>query len=264
MRQRLVLERSGAIVTLIVTLACLGCGSDRAGQEGAGAATVMCGSVPVPLASVEAGRGADELGPDGSGALRGAEVPAIDDLSSWSVVSESAAELVLIRELPQPQGFQPGDVRTREVLDVGASGDPDVGGGWTLRSAGPCALRVLAAGGLEPAFVDVDPDAAVEPGASTVALLVTEQACNSGDDAEGRIEVAELLETDASVTVVIGVRPRRGDADCPGNPQTPYRLQLAEPLGDRALLDASVVPARALLPTGAPAGPSATSGTTGS
>jgi hypothetical protein len=75
-------------------------------------------------------------------------------------------------------------------------------------------------------------------------VLVTEHACNSGEDARGRITVAAIDEDDDSVTVTLAVRPRGGAQECPSNPETPFVIELSAPLGDRALLDGSSVPAR--------------------
>jgi hypothetical protein len=70
----------------------------------------------------------------------------------------------------------------------------------------------------------------------------------SGRSAEGRIEIVELTETDDEVLVRLPVRPLEGDQDCQGNPPTPFRIELDDPLGDREVVDAWVVPPRIVRP----------------
>jgi len=62
---------------------------------------------------------------------------------------------------------------------------------------------------------------------------------------EGRIELVELTETADQVQLHVGVRPPEADSvTCPSNPATPFSVELSQPLGDRAIVDASVVPPR--------------------
>ena len=86
-----------------------------------------------------------------------------------------------------------------------------------------------------------------------IALLVTESACNSGGQATDRVELVELVETETTVGVVIGVRPHEDGMarTCISNPPTPFTVDLEEPLGDRAIMNAAVVPQREIaLPEG--------------
>ncbi|HEX6234808.1 MAG TPA: hypothetical protein VFZ63_16890 [Jiangellaceae bacterium] len=86
--------------------------------------------------------------------------------------------------------------------------------------------------------------AALSPGDASVDLLVHERACASGESADGRIKLIELNETTEQIQLRIGVRPRDGDQDCQDNPPTPFTIDLSEPLGDREIVDASVLPPR--------------------
>lgn len=83
------------------------------------------------------------------------------------------------------------------------------------------------------------------PEARVLELLVHERERASGQDAEGRIEV-DLEETAEQVRLRIGVRPLGGAHSRQGNPATPFTVELGEPIGDRNVIDASVVPARAV------------------
>jgi hypothetical protein len=98
----------------------------------------------------------------------------------------------------------------------------------------------LAAGGAcsrsepdpEPARWRIDPTADLSPSSRSLPIVVNERGCASGRSAEGRIEVDISYEAD-SVRLEVGVRPLQGDLECPGNPDTPYEVSLAEPLGSR-------------------------------
>jgi hypothetical protein len=80
---------------------------------------------------------------------------------------------------------------------------------------------------------------------TTIHALVMEQACASGNSAEGRVE-EPIIQIDAtSITVTYRVRGRQGtEQDCQGNPETPVELTLPEPLGNRQLLDGGSDPPR--------------------
>ena len=70
----------------------------------------------------------------------------------------------------------------------------------------------------------------------SLEILVRERACASGQPAEGRIQRPSIDYREDAVVVTIRVRPRPGGQTCPGNPVTPYTLELSEPLEGRQLL----------------------------
>lgn len=202
-----------------------------------------CGSVELTAAELAAAPPATDLGRDGQAALEGMEVPPIDPAAGWVVLSETAEEVELLRELDAPQDGGPGDVRTFEHLRIqtltGATNVPD--GSWVLSAAGTCTPR-LSLDGLGAAdLVLAQPPT---PDTTTVELEVHERACASGQPAEGRVEIVEQTLTDDQLRLVIGVRPRPGGQDCPGNPPTPVTVELDEPLGDRTVVDATTLPPR--------------------
>ena len=88
----------------------------------------------------------------------------------------------------------------------------------------------------EPAFAawEVEPGIGFGPGATEVPIVVKEHGCASGRSAEGRIR-AEVDHRLDAVVIAIGVRPLGGDQTCPGNPDTPYTVELDEPLGRRPI-----------------------------
>lgn len=104
----------------------------------------------------------------------------------------------------------------------------------TLAFTGPCMspLREPVVAEWEPA-----PGQELTPDTQEVEILVREIGCADGDSAEGRIEEPEVEYTSDAVIVTIRVRAKGGDVTCPGNPLTPYVLELEEPMGERELLD---------------------------
>ncbi|WP_144121311.1 hypothetical protein [Catellatospora sichuanensis] len=80
------------------------------------------------------------------------------------------------------------------------------------------------------------------PSATSVDILVTEMACNGGRSADGRIADPEISYEDDRIVVTMRTVPRGGANTCQENPETPYRLELDEPLGDRVLMDGTLDP----------------------
>jgi len=119
--------------------------------------------------------------------------------------------------------------------------------GWYVDKSARCALTVDLGNLTVPAIELQSPP---DPMSEDLRLLVTEQTCNGGDDAEGRIEVVSIDETDDRVSLVLGVRPRGGAHTCPSNPATPFTVTLSEPLGEREVVDASLADPRPLTVNG--------------
>ena len=158
----------------------------------------------------------------------------IDSLpdAGWIEVSRTDASAFYLTPDPAAEGSW-----------IYASVDHD-GEGWEVDGWGGCSLQPDVGPGLGIASFRIAPDVELDPDSTEVAVLVTERACNSGQDARGRIVVAAIDGKDDRVTVTLAVRPRGGAQTCPSNPETPFILELPEPLGDRALLDGSSVPPR--------------------
>ena len=237
---------------IAVALLLAGCGgtsgtvhSGGSGAPGvADAATVNCGGSVYDPTKLADAPPVSSL-PDGpAGAVNDVGAPAFDASLDWKVVYQSDDRVDLVRELDEPFDNGGGDIRTHASSTLervtGASNVPD--GTWMGMSGGPCAQRLVT----DDDLVDTDLVLAdtAGPGDTSVDLLVHERECASGHSAEGRIELVELNETTEQVQLRVGVRPRAGDQTCQGNPPTPFTIDLSEPLGDREIVDASVVPPR--------------------
>lgn len=227
------------VVALAVVLA--GCSAVGLGDA---APAYSCGSISVPLDVLEGGRPATELDATHRAALR--QVTAdltmeIGDLSEWRIVTANGRRIVI---LGPPQDDHIGDGSPVNSVVAADRGDD----GWQLDLAGACELG-LDLDGLGNADVRLDSGAPPPTeDATELHLLVTERACASGKSAEGRIRVVSQRYTADELQIAIGVEPRPGDQECPGNPETPFTVHLEEPLGDRVIADATTYPPTKLEP----------------
>ncbi|MEX0710112.1 MAG: hypothetical protein WD116_02795 [Chloroflexota bacterium] len=90
-----------------------------------------------------------------------------------------------------------------------------------------------------PATWELDPgDPFPVPSDRSFAALVTERACASGREIEGLL-LPPVIEYDPNEVIVsLYLEPLAGGAqDCQGTAPTRFVIQLAEPLGDRRLVD---------------------------
>lgn len=156
----------------------------------------------------------------------------------WWLLEQTEDRLAIARE--RDVALEPGDdmLRTHDFVSVAKFESEDQ---WMLEQWSSCTPELVVDGvGPAEVWLDDDPDAAD----TSLDLLVVESSCASGDSAEGRVRAVRVDEHDDRVEVVIGVLPRGGDQACPGNPATPFRLDLKEPIRDRQVIDASIYPAR--------------------
>lgn len=111
-----------------------------------------------------------------------------------------------------------------------------VDGAWQGSYGVDCYPQAVLPPGYEAATWRIDP-AHPAPKSKTRALhiLVKEHACASGRSATGRMGPAYVLASEHEIT--IGVMVKRRGGDCQGVPETPARLSLPEPIGDRILRD---------------------------
>ena len=202
-----------------------------------------------------------ELSASGRAALESAVVDdgtpwTLPDLDDWFVAFETDERIGFVRELDTDidvgSGEAPHDSEVAIIMWVGDA--PNVSPGWYLSSSSTCALTIDLGELSPPSIFLAEP---IDPSSREVQLLVTEQNCNSGDDAEGRIEVVRMEETEDSVALVVGVRARGGGQTCQGNPATPFTITLAEPIGNREIINAVLAKPRPL--TVAPDGTQSTS-----
>jgi hypothetical protein len=79
---------------------------------------------------------------------------------------------------------------------------------------------------------------APEPASGTIAVILNERPCVSGQEIGDRLLGPQVVMTDTQVFIAFAAERPPGDTfDCPGNPETPFVVELPEPLGDRELIE---------------------------
>ena len=158
-------------------------------------------------------------------------------VDGWLRVVDTSEEVVLLAETPG--GAAPYAVVHVVPGNVGAITE----NGWAVDSYGACTPRPEVADDVSVAQWWVDPGAEpIGPESERILAQVHELACASGESADGRILAPTIAYGTDDVTVTVIVESVEGFAECPGNPLTPYLIELDEPLGDRVLLDGGQVP----------------------
>lgn len=251
----------GARALLVLVAAAMvglaGCASAVPPEDAAGAApgsaarndpgadarpSYLCGGTRVSVEALAARTPVEELAGPAAEAVAGAVFDdgmplVLEDPSAWFVVGTSDREVTLLRPV-EPDEASEAPAADHEQVTVSRVEATNVAG-WLVTSLGPCALTIDL-GDLGVPLIALDPDWPLDPASREVRLLVTEQACNSGRDAAGRIEIVRLDEGDERIEIVLGVRPEGGAHSCPTNPPTPFTVTLTEPLGERTVVDATL------------------------
>jgi len=161
----------------------------------------------------------------------------LDPDGGWVLAGQGEESLLIMRPFAEGEVVDGGPPNSdHEIIEIsrlhGTNTDPNA---WYVTGNSVCPLTIDL-GGLDVPTVTMDP-AHLPGGDSTeLQLLVTERECNSGQDAQGRVKLVSLVETEESVTVTIGVKPNNGGT-CPSNPATPFTVKLEAPVGDRTLID---------------------------
>jgi hypothetical protein len=242
----------GAVVTAVVLSGCAAqVGGVAVEPTPAGVKDgLLCNRMPIPRQAIEDRVPLDAIDAAGRAALdqaRGYEGDALQlaPEDGWYVVTSTDGLVGVMRDVAAVEDpVSPGAPRNRELLTVRWIDDAtNLTPGWYVEQGGTCALTVDL-GDLTVPTTELR--STPDPRSHELQLLVTEETCNSGKDAEGRIEIVRLEETDERVALVLGIRPRDGAQFCPSHPATPFTLTLAEPLGDREIVDAGLAEPRLL------------------
>ncbi len=205
---------------------------------------LFCGDIMVPARALTEPRSAADLSPEVQSVLADPLIGIDGPLSEWFIAHENAERVVILRESEEPLDLGAGDIRTHDLvaIETGAEQAIPLDPPWGVYALANCTPSIDL-GSLTEASITLDPDAIPERDDDRVALLVTERACNSGRPATDRVELIELIETESTVELVIGIQPNTGGT-CPSNPPTPFTIDLRQPLADRTILNAAVVPAQ--------------------
>lgn len=104
-------------------------------------------------------------------------------------------------------------------------------------SGGECVLAVQPPPGLNIVDWRLDPATPPTPESTSIAVLLTERACASGEPVGDRLRGPQVVVTDTEVLVTFAAEPQGGSHTCPGNPPTPTTIELSGPLGSRGIRD---------------------------
>ena len=86
----------------------------------------------------------------------------------------------------------------------------------------------------------LDPAHELDPNQTELRLLVTEQTYAGGQRAHGRVQVPDLYVDDTRLVLTIFVTPKPGFQVRSPNPETPVRVVLPHPVGERWLVDGAL------------------------
>ncbi len=110
---------------------------------------------------------------------------------------------------------------------------------------GQCNLAIAAPDGVNFATWWLDPAGPpLAPETTTLAILIREVECASGQPPEGRVLPPTIITREDGLQIAMGIRAQTTAQDCQGNPAYPVEIVLPEPLGTRGLFDASDFPPR--------------------
>jgi hypothetical protein len=208
-----------------------------AATSGSTDARVTCGGRTFPASGLDAPTGAEKAAGPEFDALRatvakfGSEFPGSSDWT-WRLAGrdETGAIFLARTDTLGPPGW----------VSIEVAAGPS---GWQPLNMGSCDPHTVLSTEFGPATWALDPAFAPPTTDSTeLHIQVWERACSSGSPTTGRMS-APVIEYNAdTVIITIGVRPLGGVQTCPGPPGTPALVRLAEPLGERTLLDGGHVP----------------------
>jgi hypothetical protein len=117
---------------------------------------------------------------------------------------------------------------------------------WSCVRSGVARPLRATRDGIRASSWRLDPTYELGPGDTELRLLATEQAFASGQSAEGRLLAPDLYRDDEELVLRIFVTPRPGYQTATRNPETPVRVALSEPLGQRRLIDGAQLRVRLL------------------
>ncbi|HZQ86646.1 MAG TPA: hypothetical protein VFA83_17500 [Acidimicrobiales bacterium] len=123
-------------------------------------------------------------------------------------------------------------------------------GRWKYQASSFGCVGTVERRGVTGAEWALDPSASAPPSdATAIPVLVRERACTGGARIGDRLLSPEISYDATEVKVTYYARPipvGKGEAvTCPGVPPDHVTLHLSQPLGSRALLDGSTLPAHA-------------------
>ena len=126
-----------------------------------------------------------------------------------------------------------------DLVMVGVGKDPRRG---TWSRAGKTAGRPLRVtrDGIRASSWRLDPTYEPRPDDTVLRILVTEQTYAGGKRADGRVLEPDLYEGEDELILTMFVTPLEGFLMRSTNPETPVRVALSQPVGNRELIDGAL------------------------
>lgn len=240
--------RSLLLSLLLVLSACGGAtGGVSPLSDGGDGQLLSCGDATWPEGELDDLPPLDTLPEDVLAAVDDMGEPVVDRSLPWRVAVQDGPDVVLVRALEPNEPDATGGATHAALSLFRVDGEPTLPPGtWHIAGGDICTPRL--AEGNEGGRAEVRLADTPSPGDTSLQLAVMERACASGQSAEGRVVIDELHLTDTEVRVRVSVIPPPGDDQtCQGNPWTQLEVDLGEPLGERTVVDANLVPAQELM-----------------
>ena len=156
-----------------------------------------------------------------------AGAPPATDLSDWRLLARTEDEALFGHGLPPA-------LLTVVVRRDGRDH------GWVSRVVTKEATLRSVRDGLRASRWRLDPTRAPEDRDTVLRILVTEQTRAGGKRADDRLLAPDLHIAEDRLVLTAYVTPRAGFQTAATNPETPARIVLPEPLGDRDIIDGAV------------------------
>jgi len=147
----------------------------------------------------------------------------------WQILHQSDGEVQLVAKRDD------GQLAFMSVVDDGS--------GWSWAGASlpgdPCELEFIVPDHLNSVDWRLDPAGPqLTPDSRQIPVILNERECVGGQDIGARLLGPEIVMTETQVFVAIAAERPGGDAfDCQGNPDTPFVVELPEPIGARELVE---------------------------
>jgi hypothetical protein len=145
--------------------------------------------------------------------------------NGWQILRQTADEVLLVHEEADEMAF----ITVQRTADAWRWSGSQLSDG--------CPLYYVTPDGLNTVDWRLDPESPLDAGDTTLAVLVTERECVSGQELGNRLRGPQVVVTDETVRIAFAAEPPSGDQSCPGNPEASATVELPAPLGDREIVE---------------------------
>lgn len=194
------------------------------------------GALDEPFEPLDPGDAAVEMlvarleGRAGSSPMRRREPPidaSSSNLNGWRLITRTDEEALFGRGKPPDLVM----IAVKKDARRGTWSRADKTAGRPLR---------VTRDGIRASSWRLDPSYDMSPDDTVLRILVTEQTYAGGKRADGRVLDPDLYEDDNELVLTMFVKPLEGFLTRSPNPDTPVRVALSKPVGNRKLVDGAV------------------------